>query len=129
MKSIHLTLIVFLSLSTVQGFACSGENAGDIITRNEDFSRISFIICLLMAIATIAIQTYFKLFRVSFALPVFVILLVIAHPYHWIDANGGDCGMALFEWSIYSSISLLTIFLFTVIKGGMNLSSRAGNQR
>lgn len=86
---------------------------------NETLARTSLVVCITLALVTMAIQIYLKLFRTSFLYnPLIVILAIVLHPINWLDVYGGDCGNALGEFSIYAILVVGIILIITGIKAG-----------
>jgi hypothetical protein len=122
MVRFKIIFVLLFSTLYVQCMACSGEIGINMMWRNEHFGKTSFAVCIALGLVTIAVQVYLKLFRSSFLYnPILIILLIAFHPNNWLGVDGGDCGYALYDFSIYAIVGVGLIVAITGIKAGKTL--------
>ena len=92
--------------------ACSGEGASQEIYENKRFAEFALLISVVLAALIIFLQLRSKLYS-YIVNPFSILFLLVIHPFWWLGVYSGDCGKALFQYSLYLLMLLGAILLLT----------------
>ena len=110
MKKLLLVLMFTMIASGV--IACSGPNVWAVIAENEFYSKIFFMVSIVIGQIVLVLQSMFNVYKSKFINPLTMLLVYILHPFIWFN-GGGDCGDGMFNFSKWFTIFLGVFLLQT----------------